>query len=250
MVKLIRARDYAHMSRRAADILFAAITLKPHGVLGLATGSTPVGMYEQLVERHKQGDLDFASVRSVNLDEYVGLDETSDQSYRWFMNHHLFDHVNIKKENTSVPSGKAKDIEAECRSYDRLIEEMGGIDLQVLGIGNNGHIGFNEPGETFEKGTHIVHLAQRTIEANARFFASANDVPKSAITMGVQPIMQAKAVLLLASGEGKREILEAALFGPITPRVPASILQLHANLIVVADEAALRSVVENHADAL
>lgn len=245
-MKMIKGKDYGDMSRKAANVVSATVILNPSCVLGLATGSTPIGMYQQLIKWYEAGDLNFEAVKSVNLDEYVGLGGESDQSYRYFMNENLFRHVNIDTANTSVPNGLAADIPAECARYDAHIAALGGVDLQVLGIGNNGHIGFNEPDEVFEQKTHLVQLAKKTIDANARFFASSNEVPKSAVTMGIQSIMQARCIILLASGEGKQEIMEAALFGPITPKVPASILQLHPNLIVVGDEAALSNVTKNH----
>ena len=231
-MKIIRTGDYNSMSRQAANIISAQIILKPDSVLGLATGSTPVGAYKQLIEWYKKGDLDFSQVTTVNLDEYCGLDGNHEQSYRYFMNLHLFNHVNINMENTNVPNGTAEDLQRECEHYDRLIRSLGGIDLQLLGIGHNGHIGFNEPGQAFDKVTHVVELKQSTIDANARFFASIDDVPKKAITMGIQPIMAAKKVLLVA-GADKREILERALYGPVTPEVPASLLQMHTDLTVV-----------------
>ena len=232
-MKIIRAKSYEEMSREAAKLLASQILMRPDAVLGLATGSTPIGLYDQLVKWYEAGELDFSAVRSVNLDEYCGLDGTNDQSYRYFMNHHLFDRVNIRKENTNVPNGKASDPAAEGERYDELIRSLGGIDIQLLGIGFDGHIGFNEPGPSFVKATHMVELDPSTIEANARFFASADDVPRRAITMGMGGIMQARKVLLLASGAGKKEILEKSLFGPITPEVPASLLQLHPDLTVI-----------------
>lgn len=245
-MKLIMAKNYSDLSRKAANVVSATVILHPNSVLGLATGSTPVGMYKQLIEWYQKGDLDFKAVKSINLDEYVGLDAQSDQSYRYFMNENLFNHINIDRSNTSVPNGMAADIERECKRYDKHIHDLGGVDLQVLGIGNNGHIGFNEPDEAFEQETHLVNLAQKTIDANSRFFDSIDDVPKQAITMGIKSIMQAKSIVLLASGEGKADIMEKALFGPITPKVPASILQLHPHLIVVADKDALKVVSQMH----
>ena len=232
-MKIIRTKTYEEMSYEAAKILAAQIVLKPNAVLGLATGSSPIGLYDKLIEWNKAGDLDFSAIRSVNLDEYCGLDGENDQSYRYFMDTHLFNHVNIDKANTNVPNGKAADYAAEGARYDALIESLGGIDIQLLGIGPDGHIGFNEPDEFFTKETHIVDLDPSTIEANARFFASADDVPRQAVTMGMGGIMGAKKVLLIASGASKKEILEKALFGPITPEVPASLLQLHPDLTVV-----------------
>lgn len=232
-MKIIETANYAELSRKAADILAAQVVLRPDCVLGLATGSSPIGLYDSLVERYENGTLDFSKVRSVNLDEYRGLDGTHDQSYRYFMDTHLFNRVNIVKENTHVPNGKAVDAAAEGEAYDALIRELGGIDIQLLGIGLDGHIGFNEPDDCFTGPTHEVTLDPSTIEANARFFASADDVPRSAITMGMASIMQAKKIVLIASGSNKKDIMEKALFGPITPEVPASILQLHPDLTVV-----------------
>ena len=232
-MRMIKAKDYADLSRKAANILAAQVNLKPNCVLGLATGSTPIGTYKCLVEDYNNGNLDFSEVKSANLDEYCGLDETNDQSYRYFMNDNLFNHVNIDKANTNVPNGKAEDLEAECARYDALIEELGGVDIQLLGIGHNGHIGFNEPCDEFVKGTHLVDLGERTIQANARFFASIDEVPRQAVTMGIKTIMSAKKVLLIANGQDKKEIVEKAFFGPVTPNVPASILQLHPDVTVI-----------------
>ena len=238
-MKIYKTKDYDAMSRKAASVIAAQMTLKTDSVLGLATGSTPVGTYKQLIHWYQEGILDFSDITSVNLDEYRGLSPESDQSYRYFMNHNLFDHVNIKKECTYVPDGLEADSETACRKYDEIIEHVGGIDLQILGLGHNGHIGFNEPGEFFEKTTHCVDLAESTIEANKRFFEKEEDVPRQAYTMGIQTIMKAKMILLLVSGEGKAQILRDVICGPVTPRVPASILQMHPNVIVIADEAAL-----------
>ena len=236
---IYEAKDYKDMSRKAANIISAQIIMKPNCVLGLATGSTPIGTYEQLVEWYHKGDLDFSKVTSVNLDEYRGLEKSNDQSYDYFMHEHLFDKVNIHPENVNLPDGMAEDAEKECKRYEELIRSLGGVDLQLLGLGHNGHIGFNEPGAAFEKETHCVNLTERTIEANKRFFASADDVPKQAFTMGIKTIMQAKKILVIASGEDKAEILKEDFFGPVTPAVPASILQLHNNVIVVGDQAVL-----------
>ena len=213
--------------------------IKPDCVLGLATGSTPVGAYQRLVELYRAGDVDFSQVRSINLDEYVGLAPTHDQSYRYFMQSNLFDHVNIDPANTNVPQGLAEDPEAECRRYNQVIHDLGPIDLQLLGMGHNGHIGFNEPSDVFERETHVVDLAQSTIQANARFFASADEVPRQAMTMGVQTIMQARKVLVAVSGKDKAEIVKKAFTGPVTPQVPASILQMHPDVVLVGDKAAL-----------
>ena len=232
-MRFIEVENYSKMSRQAANIISAQIIMKPDCVLGLATGATPVGIYDQLTEWYEKGDLDFSLVHSVNLDEYVSLDGTSDQSYRYFMDKNLFNRVNIKKENTFVPNGKAEDLEKECADYDARIKSLGGIDMQLLGIGLDGHIGFNEPDSFFVKNTHVVELHQSTIDANARFFSSPDDVPRKAITMGMISIMQAKSILLVANGKSKREIVEKAFFGPITPEIPASILQLHPDITVI-----------------
>lgn len=238
-MRIYKVKDYSELSRKAANIISAQIILKPDSVLGLATGSTPEGTYRQLVEWYHKGDLDFSQVSSINLDEYKGLDGSHDQSYRYFMNTNLFDHVNIRKEHTYVPNGLAADSAAECSRYDELLASLGGADLQLLGIGNNGHIGFNEPSVSFEKGTHLVELTESTRTTNARFFSSLDEVPTHAYTMGIGGIMSAKTVLLLASGKSKAHALFAALRGPITPQVPASVLQLHQNVIVIADEEAM-----------
>ncbi len=235
-MRFITVKTYEEMSRKAANVISAQVISKPNCVLGLATGSTPVGAYNLLSEWHKAGDLDFSEVTSVNLDEYIGLDGTNDQSYRYFMNTNLFDHINIDKNKTFVPNGKAADMKAECDAYDARIQKLGGIDLQLLGIGLDGHIGFNEPDDVFEKATHVVDLHESTITANSRFFEDESQVPRQAVTMGMLAIMQAKKVLLVANGANKKEILEKALFGPITPQVPASILQLHPDLTVIYSE--------------
>ena len=241
-MRIIRAKDYKDMSRKAANIISAQVILKPDSVLGLATGSSPIGTYEQLVKWYEKGDLDFSEVRTVNLDEYKGLSRENDQSYYYFMHHNLFDHVNLQAENSHLPNGMEPDSDKECRRYSELIRSMGGVDLQLLGIGHNGHIGFNEPGDAFDNDVHCVDLTQSTIEANKRFFASADDVPKQAYTMGIKTIMQAKKILIVASGEDKADIVRDAFFGPITPKVPASVLQLHNDVTLVADEAALSKI--------
>ena len=235
-MNFITVDSYEKLSKKAANIIAAQVISKPNCVLGLATGSSPVGTYKKLIEYFNAGDLDFSTVTSVNLDEYEGLTPDNDQSYRYFMNDNLFNHVNIDKNKTFVPNGCAPDLKAEGERYDALIAELGGIDLQLLGIGLDGHIGFNEPDEFFVKETHPVDLDPSTIEANARFFASKDEVPRRAITMGMMAIMQAKKVLLVANGKNKKEILEKACFGPITPEVPASILQLHPDVTVIYSE--------------
>ncbi|HIS31495.1 MAG TPA: glucosamine-6-phosphate deaminase [Candidatus Limivivens intestinipullorum] len=241
-MQIYKAKDYQDMSRKAANIISAQVILKPDCVLGLATGSSPVGTYQQLIEWYKKGDLDFSRVTSINLDEYRGLPGDNDQSYRYFMNHNLFDHVNIRKECTYVPDGLEPDPQKACAAYEEIIRKSGGVDLQLLGLGHNGHIGFNEPADSFPKETHCVDLTESTIEANKRFFASIDDVPRQAYTMGIGTIMSAKKILIIVSGADKAEILNKVINGPITPQVPASILQLHPDVTVVADEAALSAV--------
>ena len=237
-MKLIVAPNYAGICEKAADIFAAEIHRNPACVLGLATGSTPVGLYQALIRRYQEGALDFSKVQTFNLDEYCGLAGDHPQSYRYFMQKNLFDHVNIPPEHTHIPSGIAVDPEQECRRYDALIESCGGIDIQLLGIGHNGHIGFNEPDDHFPVGSHLTRLAESTIQANSRFFASESEVPTHAITMGAGSILKAKKILLMASGEGKAEILCRSMTGPVTPFVPASVLQLHRDVVILADEAA------------
>lgn len=229
----IEVESYEELSRKAAAIIAAQVISKPESVLGLATGSSPLGTYDCLVKAYENKDLDFSEVTSVNLDEYVGLTGDNDQSYRYFMDTNLFSKINIRKECTFVPNGCAEDVEKECSDYDARIESLGGIDIQLLGIGLDGHIGFNEPDDVFIKETHLVDLDPSTIEANARFFESADDVPRKAVTMGMGGIMNAKKVLLIANGKNKEEIMKKAFFGPITPQVPASILQLHPDVTVI-----------------
>lgn len=241
-MRIYKAKDYEEMSRKAAGIVSAQIIMKPDCVLGLATGSTPVGLYKQLIEWYRNGDLDFSGVRTVNLDEYKGISRENDQSYYYFMHQNLFDHVNIPAGNTHLPDGMEPDSEKECRRYEELIQSMGSVDLQLLGIGHNGHIGFNEPADAFDKLVDCVNLTQSTIEANKRFFASAEEVPRQAYTMGIQTIMRSKKILIIANGEGKADIVRDAFFGPITPMVPASVLQLHNDVTLVADEAALSKI--------
>ena len=235
-MKIIKAKDYNDLSRKAANIISAQIINKPNCVLGLATGSTPVGTYKQLVEWYNKGDLDFSEVSTVNLDEYKGLDHDNDQSYYYFMMNNLFKHVNIDLSRTHVPDGTEPDSEKACADYEEIVRSYGGIDLQLLGLGHNGHIGFNEPSDTFAKVTHCVDLTESTIKANARFFEKIEDVPTQAYTMGIGTIFKAKRILLIASGKDKAEIVKKAFCGPIDPQVPASILQLHPDVTVVLDE--------------
>ena len=238
-MRIYQEADYAAMSRRCANLISAEVIRKPDCVLGLATGSTPVGIYHQLAEWNRKGDLSFWDVITVNLDEYRGLAPTHTQSYRDFMQKNLFDHIDIRQENTYVPNGMAQDPEEECSRYDSMLRALGGTDLQLLGLGRNGHIGFNEPGPAFIKETHVVELSQSTIEANARFFESADEVPRQAITMGIGCIMEARRVLVAVSGEDKAEAVYRSFCGPITPEVPGSILQLHGDVVLVGDRPAL-----------
>ena len=247
MIKFIYGKTNEEASISAAQVIAEIVKAKPDCVLGLATGSSPINTYRELIRINKDGEISFKNVKSVNLDEYVGLTPDHDQSYRYFMDTNLFNHIDIDKANTNVPSGLAADPAAECKRYDDVIASMGGIDIQVLGIGNNGHIGFNEPDSHFPKTTSLVDLTDSTIDANSRFFASRDLVPTKAISMGIGQIMAADKILLLAFGSGKAEILEKALFGPVTPEVPASILQFFGGEVVVcADEAALAVIKEKH----
>ena len=238
-MKIISVKDYSALSRAAANIIAAQVILKPRCVLGLATGSSPVGTYQELVRRCQAGELDFSQVRTVNLDEYVGLDRDHDQSYAYFMRDNLFNHINLDLSNTNVPDGMDPDGNSACARYDQIIRDLGGIDLQLLGLGVNGHIGFNEPADAFSTGTHQVTLTESTRDANKRFFASIDEVPTHARTMGTREILQARRVLMVASGANKAQAIKDAFFGPVTPQVPASILQYHPDFTLVADEAAL-----------
>lgn len=241
-MRIYKMKNYKEMSRKAADVIGAQIINNPSCVLGLATGSTPIGTYKELIQDFKEGRLDFSQVKTVNLDEYKGLPRTNDQSYYYFMNDNLFKSVNIDPANTNVPNGMIEDSEAECANYEAIIDSLGGQDLQLLGLGHNGHIGFNEPDSSFIKDTHCVDLQESTIEANKRFFATIDDVPRKAYTMGIHTIMKAKMILVIASGTEKADIIQKAFFGPVTPQVPASILQLHSNVILIGDDASLSKI--------
>ncbi len=251
MIKILYSKTAEEAGINGADVITALLLTKKNPVLGLATGSSPVGMYHELIKRCEAGQISFENVRTVNLDEYVGLSADHDQSYSYFMHDNLFNHVDIKEENTHLPNGLATDPEAERARYDGVIASMGGVDIQVLGIGNNGHIGFNEPADHFSKGTVLVDLTDSTIDANSRFFTSRDEVPTQAFSMGIGQIMKAEKIVMLAMGKGKAAILEAALFGPVTPAVPASILQFFpGDVIVCADEDALSLILEKHPDAV
>lgn len=238
-MKIIQVKDYEEMSKKAAAVLAAKVVSDPECVLGLATGSTPEGAYRFLVEWYEKGLLDFSGITTMNLDEYKGISKENEQSYYYFMKKHLFSKVNIKENQTCIPDGEEEDGEKVCREYEELIQSVHGVDLQLLGIGRNGHIGFNEPCGEFMKRCHCVTLTESTIEANKRFFESEDQVPRQAYTMGIGTIMSADRILLLASGEEKAEALYQAVCGPITPNVPASILQLHDQVTIIADEAAM-----------
>ena len=234
-MELIVTNSYEEMSRKAADVLASCVQAKPSCVLGLATGTTPIGLYGELVSDCKAGKLSFKDVTTFNLDEYCGLEGTHPQSYRWFMRHHLFDHIDIDLAKTHTPDVACADEAEASAAYEKAIETAGGIDIQLLGIGNNGHIGFNEPCEEFARVTHTVTLTQSTREANSRLFDSIDEVPTQARTMGIGTIMRARKLLLVANGPAKAAIVKEALFGPVTPQVPASILQFHPNVTVILD---------------
>lgn len=237
-MKFIKVKDFKEMSMKAAEMIADRVKESEKPVLGLATGSTPEGLYKILVEKYKQGEIDFSNTVTFNLDEYIGLPDDDPQSYHYFMNENLFKHINIPTENTHVPSGMAEDVQQECRDYESLIQSTGKIDLQILGIGKNGHIGFNEPGTAFDSRTHIVDLDETTIQANARFFDSIDDVPTKAITMGIGTILESKEILMIISGEGKQEAVTKLLQGEISEDFPASALHKHPNTTVIIDEAA------------
>lgn len=237
-MRILVCKNYEEMSKKAAQMILSQVTLNPNSVLGLATGSTPVGMYNELDNMYKNNLIDFSDVVTFNLDEYYQLPISNNQSYHYFMHEHLFNHINIKKENINIPNGMVDDVESECKRYDNLIKNAGGIDIQVLGIGHNAHIGFNEPSMSFEVGTNLVDLKESTIEANARFFEKIEDVPKKAITMGIGSIFKAKKIMLLACGEGKAEAIYNTVYGKVTPEVPSSILQFHDDVILILDKEA------------
>ena len=238
-MRIIETKTYEDMSKQAANIIASVVTLKPDCMLGLATGSSPIGTYDELVKKYEAGDLDFSEVTTVNLDEYKGLPKENEQSYYYFMHEYLFDKVNIDPEKTYLPDGTNLNSEEEAARYEALVQSLGTVDLQLLGLGRNGHIGFNEPGDHFEDGTHCVDLKESTIEANKRFFESADDVPKQAYSMGIGTIMRSKKILLVVSGEEKAQALKDTICGQISPKVPGTILRLHPDVTIVADEAAM-----------
>lgn len=241
-MRIIKFEDLDALSEYGALLIAETVNDNNKCTLGLATGSSPIGIYEKLTKLYKEGKVDFSGVNTFNLDEYVGLKENDPQSYRFFMDHHLFDSININKKNTFIPDGSADDLESVCSEYEKLIEEHGGIDLQLLGIGHNGHIGFNEPGTEFSKKTKVVELSSSTRQANKRFFSSIDDVPTYAITMGVETIMKAKKIVMVAYGADKASIIHDAFFKEVTPLIPASILQLHPDFTLLADKEALNNI--------
>lgn len=238
MVNIIRTENYQELSKHAADIIQATIENKPDCVLGLATGGTPIGTYQQLIDRFREGKIDFSKVTTFNLDEYYGLSSDHEQSYHFFMFEQLFRHINVPPERVHIPFGLPEDIETHCQYYEQVIQDAGGIDLQILGIGENGHIGFNEPGPSLQTGTHLVPLSQETIRANSRYFASIQEVPKKAITMGIRTIFQARRIVLLASGANKAAMIRRLLDDNITTEVPATLLKLHPDLTILVDQEA------------
>lgn len=242
MLKIYIEENYEQMSKRAALIMASQIIFKGDCVLGLATGSTPVGMYEQLIDMHKRGEIDFADVTTFNLDEYYNLPKENENSYYSFMMNNLLNHINVKEDNIHIPNGMAEDVEEECKSYEEKMKKAGGIDIQLLGIGGNGHIGFNEPGEKLSVDTNIVDLAEKTIKANSRFFDNEEDVPRRAISMGMASIMKAKKIILLASGEGKAEVIREMTNGYINTKIPASLLQAHPDITLVLDKDAAKFI--------
>ena len=244
-MKLIIVENYEEISKLAAINIKDVIDKNPNAILGLATGSTPLGTYKELIKMNKANEIDFSKVTTVNLDEYIGLSEKDTQSYRYFMNENLFNNINIKKENTFIPNGLAKDIQEETNNYDKKIDELGGIDIQILGIGTNGHIAFNEPSDFLISGTHLTNLTQSTINANSRFFNSINEVPKTAITMGLGQIMKSKKILLLAHGENKAEVIKEVLSGKITTKNPATMLQMHKDVTVIIDKTIGSLIINN-----
>lgn len=239
-MKVIITKNYEELSKVAAKEMAEVIKNNPSAILGLATGGSPIGMYKELIRMNKDGEIDFSTVTTVNLDEYVGLSGDHPQSYRYFMNDNLFNHINIDKKNTYVPNGLAKDVEEECKNYDSKIAQLGGTDVQLLGIGNNGHIAFNEPDEALVSGTHLTNLTEDTIRANARFFDSIDEVPKTALTMGLGGIMKSKKIIVIASGESKAEAVKAMVNGKISTNMPASMLQMHRDVVVIVDEEAAK----------
>lgn len=241
-MKIIRTADYQKMSAKAAELILEKIRSNPQLTLGLATGSTPEGLYEELIRDHREKGTSYQSVHTVNLDEYTGIKRDDPNSYYYFMSEHLFEHIDIPAEQTHLPNGSAENLDAECSRYEKVIEQLGGVDVQVLGIGVNGHIGFNEPGTSFDSRTHIVELDESTRKANARFFNSLDEVPTHAITMGIRSILDSKEIILLASGESKAEAIARLVGGEVDEEFPASALKQHQNVTIIADQDALKLI--------
>ena len=238
-MRIIVVENYDELSKRAAELFIDVLDAKKDAVVGLATGSTPIGLYNCLAEAYAAGRIDFSEVTSVNLDEYYPIAPDNDQSYRYFMNKNLFDKINIKKENTFVPDGMAKDADAACKAYEEKIDALGGTDIQILGIGRNGHIGFNEPDVNgLFANTHLTALTENTIEANARFFASADEVPKHALTMGIGSVFKARKIIIMANGVDKADAIRKMVEGPISTMCPASLLCLHPDVTLICDKSA------------
>ena len=237
-MKILVCKDYEELSRKSAEIIVSQVNQKKDSVLGLATGGTPVGMYKELVKSYREGKVDFGKVITFNLDEYYGVDHENINSYHYYMNTNFFDHVNVERKNINIPNGMSKDIEKECREYDEKIQNMGGIDLQVLGVGLNGHIGFNEPAKELMSGTHITDLTKETINANARFFEDISQVPTRAITVGMATILRSKKIVVLINGKNKSKIFDKITGKKITTQIPATLLQLHPDVTIVVDEQA------------
>jgi glucosamine-6-phosphate deaminase len=244
-MELIVVKNYEEMSKKAASIMSSQVTLKPNCVLGLATGDTPLGMYKELINKYKNNEVDFSKVKTFNLDEYYGVQRNYIQSYYYYMINNFFKYINVDSNNINIPDGTAKDVQDECTNYERKIKEAGGIDIQVLGIGVNGHIGFNEPNVNFEAQTHLVNLDDKTIESNARFFNAIDEVPVKAISMGIKTILQSKKIMLLAYGDSKAEAIYKTVKGKISPEIPASILQLHQDVTIILDESAAKLLICN-----
>ena len=239
-MKILVCKDYEELSRKSAEIVVSQVNQKKDSVLGLATGGTPVGMYQELVKSYREGKVDFGKVITFNLDEYYGVDPTNVNSYHYYMNTNFFDHVNIDRKNINIPNGMSKDIEKECREYDEKIQSLGGIDLQILGVGLNGHIGFNEPARELMSTTHITDLTKETINANARFFEDISQVPTKAITVGMATILRSKKIVVLINGKNKSKIFEKITGKKITTQIPATLLQLHPDVTIVVDEQAAK----------
>lgn len=242
MMKLIEVNTYEELSDKASEIIINTVKNNPNAKLGLATGSTPLGTYKRMIEDHQKNGTSYEHIVTVNLDEYVGLSKDHPGSYRYYMDNELFKHINIKHENAHVPDGTAEDLDAECRRYEAIIDNLGGLDIQLLGIGQNGHIGFNEPGTSFDSLTHVVELTENTREVNSRFFERLEDVPKKAITMGIKSILKSKEIILLISGKQKAEALHRLLNEEISENFPASALKKHPNCTVIYDKEALKGV--------